>query len=157
MLQRRMEWMAAEVLRTGIGDRHRREVSDHGGRFRPRCLADRDADRATAKWDQPTTATPLDNLETWAGLVRDASGASPTDVIMAQNVWNLFRGFDDVKDLLSNQLNLSPRTSIDVGPDAPSSASPTRARSATSTSGSITTSTPTRTATPRTSCPTTIS
>lgn len=117
MLQRRMEWMAAEVLRTGSvtvsGEKYPTTVVDFG----------RDASltvtlTSTAKWDQPTTADPLGNLETWSGLVRDASGASPIDVIMSQNVWNLFRSFDDVKDLLSSQLKLSSRTSFDVGPDA---------------------------------------
>ncbi|MBR1150097.1 major capsid protein [Bradyrhizobium sp. JYMT SZCCT0428] len=116
MLQRRMEWMAAEVLRTGkvtvSGEKYPTTVVDFG----------RDASLTVvlsggAKWDQGS-ATPLADLESWAGLVRTKSGASPIDVIMAQNVWNLFREFDEVKDLLSSQLNLSSRTSIDVGPDA---------------------------------------
>jgi hypothetical protein len=116
MLQRRLEWMAAEVLRTGSvtvkGEKYPTTVVDFG----------RDAQltvtsSGAAKWDQ-NTASPLDDLETWAGYIRDKSGASSTDVIMAQNVWNLFRANDDVRDLLSKQLNLSPRTEIDVGPDA---------------------------------------
>jgi len=117
MLQRRMEWMAAEVLRTGkvtvTGEKYPTTLVDFGRDASLQVIA-----AGNAKWDQPTTATPLDDLESWSGLVRDASGASPVDVIMAQNVWNKFRAFDDVKDLLSSQLNLSSRTSIDVGPDA---------------------------------------
>lgn len=116
MLQRRLEWMAAEVLRTGkvtvTGEKYPTTVVDFG----------RDASltvtlAGNAKWDQSGTADPLGNLETWAGLVRSASGASPIDVIMSQSVWALFREFDAVKDLLSNQLGLSGRTSLDVGPD----------------------------------------
>ncbi|WP_409188435.1 major capsid protein [Bradyrhizobium sp. RDM4] len=116
MLQRRLEWMACEVLRTGAvtvsGEKYPTTVVDFG---RDNSLTVTAA--GNAKWDQPTTAKPLDDLETWAGYVRDACGASVTDVIMAQNVWNLFRSFQDVRDLLSKQLNLSPRTAIDVGPD----------------------------------------
>jgi hypothetical protein len=116
MHQRRMEWMAAEVLRTG-------GVTVKGEKY-PTTFVDFGRDSSLtvvlaggAKWDQATTATPLDDLETWAGYARDASGASVIDVVMAQNVWNLFRGFQDVRDLLSKNLNLSPRTNIDVGPD----------------------------------------
>lgn len=116
MLQRRMEWMAAEVLRTGkvtvTGEKYPTTVVDFG----------RDAGltvtlSGASRWNQGT-ADPIGDLETWAGLVRDASGASPTDVIMAQNVWNLFRGFDDVRDLLNRQTNLDSRTQLNVGPDA---------------------------------------
>jgi hypothetical protein len=116
MLERRQEWMAAQVLRTGAvtvsGEGYPTTVVDFG----------RDAALAvtllsTARWND-SAPDPLGNLETWAGLIRDKSGANAVDVVMAQNVWNSFRSNDDVKDLLSRLLNLSERTQVDVGPDA---------------------------------------
>jgi Phage major capsid protein E len=114
MLNRRLEWMASEVLRTGT-------VTITGEKY-PTTLIDFGRDAAlsvelltTARWND-SGPDILGNLETWAGLIRDKSGANPIDVIMAQNVWNVFRANADVKELLSRYLNLSPDTSFDVGP-----------------------------------------
>lgn len=116
MLMRRQEWMASSALLTGTvtvtGDKYPTVVVNFG----------RDPSltvtlTSTARWNDAVPA-PLDDLETWNGLVRDASGANATTVVMAQNVWNVFRKNPDVKDLLSKLLDLSPGTSIDVGPAA---------------------------------------
>ena len=116
MLERRQEWMAAEELRTGAvtvsGEGYPTTVVDFG----------RHADLSvtllsTARWNDSAPDMP-GNLETWAGVIRDKSGASAVDVIMSQAAWNLFRVDDDVKALMDSTKNLSPRTSIDVGPDA---------------------------------------
>jgi len=116
MLERRQEWMAAQELLTG-------SVTVSGEGY-PTTVVDFGRDAAlsvtlltTARWND-SAPDPVGNLETWAGLIRDKSGASAVDVIMAQNVWNSFRSNDDVRDLLSKTLNLSARTQTDVGPDA---------------------------------------
>jgi len=116
MLQRRLEWMAAQELRTGTvtvsGEGYPTTVVDFG----------RDASLSvtlsgSARWND-SAPDPVGNLETWAGLVRDVSGASATDVIMSQSAWNLFRTNDDVKELLDKSAGYSDRTSLDIGPDA---------------------------------------
>lgn len=116
MLERRQEWMAAQELLTGTvtvsGEGYPTTVVDFG-----RDAALSVTLTSTARWND-SAPDPLGNLETWAGLIRDKSGASAVDVIMAQNVWSAFRADDDVRDLLNKQLNLSERTELDVGPDA---------------------------------------
>ncbi|MBR1198833.1 major capsid protein [Bradyrhizobium sp. AUGA SZCCT0158] len=116
MLERRQEWMAAQILRTGTvtvsGEGYPTTVVDFG-----RDAALSVTLTSTARWND-SAPDPLGNLETWAGLIRDKSGANAVDVVMAQNVWNSFRSNDDVKDLLSRLLNLSERTQVDIGPDA---------------------------------------
>jgi hypothetical protein len=116
MINRRLEWMASEVLRTGAvtvsGEKYPTTVVDFG----------RDAGltvtlTTTARWND-SAPTPLEDLETWAGLVRTASGATPTDVVMSQDTWAAFRKNDDVKELLDQGSNLSPRSNADLGPRA---------------------------------------
>jgi hypothetical protein len=116
MLERRQEWMAVSALRTGTitvtGEKYPTAVVDFG----------RDAAldvtlTSTARWND-SAPDPLSNLETWAGLVRDKSGASATDVIMAQSTWTSFRKNAGVRELLSKTLNLDSRTNVNIGPDA---------------------------------------
>lgn len=116
MIERRQEWMAAQELLLG-------KVTVSGEKY-PSSLVDFGRDAAlsvtlltTARWND-SAPVPLDNLETWAGLVRDKSGANAVDVIMSQTAWASFRDNADVRDLLSKLTNISPRTTIDAGPDA---------------------------------------
>lgn len=116
MIKRRMEWMASEVLRTG-------KVTVSGEKY-PTTLVDFGRDAAltvtlltTARWND-SAPKPLDDLETWSGLIADKSGAVVTDVVMANNVWTVFRKNADVKEVLDKSKNFSPRTRIDIGPDA---------------------------------------
>jgi hypothetical protein len=115
MLMRRQEWMAAEILRTGkvtvTGEKYPTTVVDFG---RDAALTVTLA--GAARWND-ASPTPLDDLETWAGLVRDKSGASVVDVVMSQDTWGAFRKNADVKALLGAN-GQSPRTNIDLGPDA---------------------------------------
>ncbi|GJE45359.1 major capsid protein [Methylobacterium soli] len=115
MVRRRMEWMASSALRTGTitvtGEKYPTTVVNFG----------RDPSLTVTLtggdiWGSGTD-TPLDDLEEYAGLVRDASGASPIDVIMAQNVFKAFRKNDDVKELLSGDRS-SPSTTIDLAPNS---------------------------------------
>ena len=115
MLQRRQEWMAGQVLRTGAvtvsGEKYPTTVVDFG----------RDASltvtlTSTARWND-ASPTVLDNLETWAGLVRAQSGVSPVDLIMPQNVWSVFRKNAEVKELMGFN-RYSKDTDLDLGPSA---------------------------------------
>lgn len=112
-LMRTQEWMAAEVLRTSsvtiTGDKYPTTVVNFG----------RDASlgvtlTGTARWGDTAPAV-LDNLETWAGLVRDASGANPVDVVMPQNVWSVFRKNAEVKELMGFN-RYSRETDLELGP-----------------------------------------
>lgn len=116
MINRRLEWMASEVLRTGkvivTGEKYPSQTVDF----------QRDAGLTatlltTARWND-SAPVPLDNLETWAGLIRSKSGSAVVDVIMAEDVWTVFRKNADVKALLAAG-KLSPSTGIDLGPAVP--------------------------------------
>lgn len=115
MLNRRLEWMAAEVLRTGTvtitGEKYPTTVVNFG---RDAALTVTLA--GTARWND-AAPVPLDNLETWAGLIRTKSGANAVDVVMPENVWTVFRKNADVKDLIDNE-NRDARTRMNIGPSA---------------------------------------
>ncbi|WP_191970275.1 major capsid protein [Methylobacterium planeticum] len=115
MVRRRMEWMAASALRTGTitvaGEKYPTTVVNFG-RDPSLTVTLTGADL----WGSGTD-TPLEDLEEWSGLVRNASGASPVDVVMAQNVFTVFRRNADVKALLESDRG-SPLTTLDLGPNA---------------------------------------
>jgi hypothetical protein len=114
MIKRRMEWMAAQALLTG-------KVVVEGEKY-PEVEVDfqRHANltatlSGTARWND-SAPDPVGDLEDWADEISLRSGATATDVVMATDVWKLFRANDDVQDLLDKSKNLSPKTRIDVGP-----------------------------------------
>jgi hypothetical protein len=133
MVNRRMEWMAASALLTGSitvsGEKYPTTVVNFG-----RDAALSVTLTTTARWND-SAPTPLENLETWAGLIRDKSGATPTDVIMAEDVWTSFRKNADVKELWRRRKTRPARRSISRRTRA-GSAPPTKARSARFESGS---------------------
>lgn len=88
-IQRRLEVMAAEALRTGgltiSGENYPTQNVSFG----------RDASLSVTltggnRWGQ-TGVKPLDLLQDWAQLVLQKSGAMPTDVIMSIDTWKTFR------------------------------------------------------------------
>ena len=94
MVRRRMEVMASEALRTGrvtvTGDNYPTVVVDFG----------RDPElskvlTAGAKWTD-SGVSPLNNLQDWAQLVLQKSGAMPIDVTMDIAAWKVFRSDADV-------------------------------------------------------------
>jgi hypothetical protein len=98
---RRKEIMASEALRTGM-------VTVEGQDY-PKVIVDYGRDTGltvtlagAARWGQ-AGVKPLDSLEDWAGLVQDASGTSPTDVVMDKLAWRLFRENVDVNNVLDNR------------------------------------------------------
>ena len=114
MLTRRLEWMAAQVLRTGMvtvtGEKYPTAIVDFG----------RDANltvqlTGSARWTE-TGSDPLDDLETWVGTMRTVSGATATEVVMSNNVWSVFRKHPAVVNLLEKRANLSALTVMETGP-----------------------------------------
>lgn len=108
MIDRRLEIMAVEAIRTGkitvVGDDYPTTIVDF-----QRAAALTIADLAgAAKWDQ-ATAKPLKNLNAWAKLVLQTSGAFPVDVIMGLDAWDNFSDQADVKAQL-NTWNITNAT-----------------------------------------------
>lgn len=88
MVDRRLEWMAANELMTGT-------VLVQGAGF-PATTVDfgRDASLTVtlaggARWGQ-ANVSPVSSIETWQGLVLKASGAVMTDIIFTTTPWALF-------------------------------------------------------------------
>ena len=63
----------------------------------------------TAKWDAPTTCTPIANLAAWKVVAQNASGKIPTVAIMSVNTYNKFIAAAEVQDKL-NKLNIKMGT-----------------------------------------------
>lgn len=99
MIDRRMEVMAAEALRTGkvtiAGDNYPTVVVDFG-----RAAGHTVVLAGGARWGQ-AGVKPLALLETWAMTVFQASGVKPTDVVMDTNAFQLFTADADVRTLLN--------------------------------------------------------
>lgn len=95
MITRRQELMASEALRTG-------KVTVAGELY-PTVVVDFGRDPALtivlsggARWNQ-VGVDVLANLEAWAALILDKSGASSIDVVMSTDVWAIFRGDAEVQ------------------------------------------------------------
>lgn len=114
MFARREEQMAAELLRTGA-------VTVQGDGFPTRNVDfQRDAsltvtESGTDLWSD-SAANPVDLLEDYAQLMADANGGAATDVVMAQNVWQVARTKQAVKDALNREF--AQQSNIELGPMA---------------------------------------
>lgn len=98
MTDRRMEVMAAEALRTGsitVAGENYPTTSVNFGRDAGLTITL----TGTDKWDQ-AGVNPLDDLQDWAQLVLQKSGAMPREVTMTVDVWKLFRGNTAVQSRL---------------------------------------------------------
>lgn len=96
MLTRRMEVMACEALRTGamvIAGEDYPTSTVSFGRTAGNTIA---ALTGTSRWGQ-SAAVPLDNLQDWALIAAQNSGAFPNDVIMGAAAWKQFRKDPEVK------------------------------------------------------------
>jgi hypothetical protein len=98
MINRRMEWMAAQALQTGT-------ITVSGDGF-PTQLIDFGRDPSltvsltgTAAWTPgnvlnasgaPGTATPVLNIETWQHNILKMSGAQVTDIVFSTSAWTGF-------------------------------------------------------------------
>lgn len=106
MLNRRLEWMAAQALLGGT-------VTITGDGF-PTTLIDFGRDSsltvvksAGVKWTTANissgAAVPTDDLDTWSQTVLKSSGAVATDVVFTTDAWNAFK-----KDPVLNQARWYP-------------------------------------------------
>lgn len=98
MINRRMEVMAAEALRTGA-------VTVTGELYPTQNVSfGRDAGltvtlSGAARWGQ-SGVKPLDSLQDWSQTMLQKSGAMPTEVVMDVATWKVFRADADVKTRL---------------------------------------------------------
>jgi hypothetical protein len=113
MLTRREMVMASEALRLGqvtvTGEDYPTVVVNYG----------RDAALTVtlaggARWGQ-AGVSPLDNLETWAGLVQAKSGAIAHDVVMDPKAWGIFRN-DPTVLLRLNTLYAGQKGNLNLAP-----------------------------------------
>lgn len=102
MLTRRLEVMAAEVLRSGkatiTGEGFPGVVVDFG-----RAVGHTITLGAGSKWGD-AGVKPLNNLEDWALTVAQASGATVTDVLFTVGAWRKFRESTDAQNAIDTQL-----------------------------------------------------
>ena len=112
MLQRRLEVMAVESVRTGkctvAGDDYPAVSVDFG---RDATLTGTPL-ASTARWGQ-SAATPLVNLRAWQKLVRQKSGVNPKDVVMGDDAFEAFIADTDVEKKLDLR-NLNG-VALDIG------------------------------------------
>lgn len=98
MLERRMEWMAAQALHNGgvtIKGEQYPEVYVNFGRH-----ADLTVTKTSgAKWGE-SGVKPLDDLQDWSDRMVKLSGVAMTEVTMTVDVWKVFRSDADVKTRL---------------------------------------------------------
>lgn len=101
-LTRRLEVMAAEVLRTGKatikGDGYDSVVVDFG-----RAANQTVTLGSGSQWGD-TGVRPLENLEDWALTVAQASGATVTDVVFTVGAWRKFRDNADAQKAIDVQI-----------------------------------------------------
>jgi hypothetical protein len=95
LLDRRLEWMAAQALMTGT-------VLIEGDGF-PSALVDFGRDptltialSGSSTWDQPN-GTPTHDIEVWQRLILKKSGAQVTDLIFTTSPWEYFIADERVK------------------------------------------------------------
>lgn len=98
---RRQEWMCAQAVLTGkitvSGDNYPTQVVDFGRAANQQLVLTGGATWAAAN---DSTVNVVDNLETWANRIQEASGYAATDVIMGLAAWDVFRKKQAVKDSL---------------------------------------------------------
>lgn len=101
MIQERENVMAAEVLRTGkvtvTGDGYGTVVLDFG-----RDPALTVTLSGTDRWSDPS-ADPVSDIETWAALIQEKSGAVVTDVVLEPTAWQAMRQNARVEKLLETR------------------------------------------------------
>lgn len=116
MLNRRLEWMAAKIMLTGsvtiTGEKYPTTVVNFG-----RDAALTVVNTGTALWTD-AGSDPIADLENDATLIRTKSGANAIDVIMAQNVFGVFRAHSKVQALVKQDSGFSRRTDLDLGPNS---------------------------------------
>lgn len=98
MIERRMEWMAAQVLANGavtvVGDDYPSTLVDF-----QRSAQHTVVKGAGSRWGE-AGVKPLDDLQDWSDRMVQTCGVALSDVIMPVAVWKVFRADADVKTRL---------------------------------------------------------
>ncbi len=101
MIRRRLEWMAASILRTGAvtvsGEKYKTQNVNFG-----RLASHIVTLGSGSKWSD-TGVKPLDDLQAWAELILDDSGSSGLDVVMDLAAWKVFRSNSQVTERIDKQ------------------------------------------------------
>jgi hypothetical protein len=113
MLGRRFEVMASDVLVNGqatvTGETYPTQVVSFGRRAGNRkVLAN------ATRWGE-AGVSPYDNVESWAQEVTDATGITPTDVVMTVDSWNLYKADAKLEKLLDTNRRELADASIATG------------------------------------------
>lgn len=109
-IDRRMEWMASQVLQSGA-------VTISGDKYPTTAVSfGRDAALTITltggnKWDQ-SGIDPLDNLQDWNDTMVQKSGSGIVDVVMGISVWKVFRNHSSVKSRLDLQRAMTQAPSM---------------------------------------------
>ncbi|MCT8350286.1 major capsid protein, partial [Photorhabdus temperata] len=121
MLNRRLEWMAANALVksqiTVVGDGFPTTVIDFG-RSSDLTITLSGSDKWPMKVAAGTTNTqPSDDIEKWQTLILKESGAVPTDLVFTASSWKAFRLDTSIKDNAITFPALNPYgNQVDIGP-----------------------------------------
>lgn len=118
-IERRLEWMASSIIRTGAvtitGDDYPATVVDFA-----RTASLTKALAGAAKWDQ-AGVSPFDDVETWINEVGDASGAAVDIVIMDKLAWAFFAADAKTEKALDRTLGQTAAISLGLTAQLPGS------------------------------------
>ncbi len=121
MLNRRLEWMAANAMVSGkitvVGDGFPTKVIDFG-RSSELTITLSGSDKWPTKVAVGATNTqPSEDIEDWSTRILKMSGAVPTDLIFTTKSWKAFRLDTSIKDNAITFPALNPYgNQIDIGP-----------------------------------------
>jgi hypothetical protein len=98
MVERRMEWMAAQVLFAGAvtitGDQYPAALVDFGR------AAGNTVVKTSGNYWSDSSVNPLNDLQDWSDAMVKATGVALTEVTMTVDVWKVFRSNAEVKTRL---------------------------------------------------------
>jgi len=109
-IDRRLEWMASQILQAG-------SVTISGDLYQTTSVSfSRDAALTItlsggSKWDQ-SGVNPLDDLQTWNDIMIQKSGSPIIDVVMGLSAWKVFRSHSEVKSRLDLQRAMTQTPSM---------------------------------------------
>jgi hypothetical protein len=110
MIDYRMEWMAAQILRTGkvtiSGDGYQTVEVDYGRHANLTVIL-----TGGDRWGQ-SGVSPLKNLQTWSQEILSRSGSSGRNVTMDIDAWNVFKEDPTVQKRLEVQRALAQAPSM---------------------------------------------
>lgn len=99
MIERRLEWMACQVMHSGAvtitGDEYPAAVVNFG-----RAAGHSVTLAGAARWGE-AGVKPLDDLQTWSDTMVQTCGVGISEVTMTVDAWKVFRADADVKERLN--------------------------------------------------------